>query len=457
MDMMNDKGGTVTVRLFDVHTKDGKKEFKPRFFNIEKSVLRDGNGKALYAANSVWVQMLEKAYAAGGFTGTVEKRDIAKYENIADGYVDHAYAVLTGREAQRVGYEIDDDAKRKNLAIIGTLPNGKIETQTLPWSAQEKSKYRGTGSSTAELRSLISWNIYASDRNRVHQWMAYVSTGTIEQLFDREHSGDYSGEVTIPDFYELFQGRIKQPDGTITAVTPLAPALGVPVLRWMESNRLYPGKRGTPEYSELQLKMYAAIKDALDKGKMVGLGSKEKVGRVRSGTGHSGGESISGGLVGSHAYTVFEVREDGGMKSLLIRNPWGKTVQRNITVADRILELNALPILQEYDANVLLKQRLERAYGVKENEKNRTTDPRQAALIQAEMDRIEREWCTVRDRQNEIVNDEGYQERDRLKKQNGTDLISVEAEQSSDTALGGGEFWLPLSDLTLRFSSYHVC
>jgi hypothetical protein len=55
------------------------------------------------------------------------------------------------------------------------------------------------------------------------------------------------------------------------------------------------------------------------------------------------------------------------------------------------------------------------------------------------------------------VNDEGYQERDRLKKQNGTDLISVEAEQSSDTALGGGEFWLPLSDLTLRFSSYHVC
>ena len=62
--------GTVTVRLYEVsRINPAKPTFKARYINVNKSVVKRG-GKTVYQEHgALWVSMIQKAYAAGGFTG----------------------------------------------------------------------------------------------------------------------------------------------------------------------------------------------------------------------------------------------------------------------------------------------------------------------------------------------------------------------------------------------------
>ncbi|WP_083629280.1 eCIS core domain-containing protein [Tenacibaculum agarivorans] len=148
-DMMRDNGnGTVTVKLFDIDTKvtpaeSGKGStvdysFIPRYINVRKSVIVDKgvyeknendhkeNVKAKqekyseevgdddfkeprkpevmpkYARGGVWVQMIEKAYAAAGYGFNNDDESKTSYEKISGGFGEATLQYLLGKESDEV-------------------------------------------------------------------------------------------------------------------------------------------------------------------------------------------------------------------------------------------------------------------------------------------------------------------------------------------------------------------
>jgi hypothetical protein len=71
--------------------------------------------------------------------------------------------------------------------------------------------------------------------------------------------------------------------------------------------------------------IFNQMQQALTAGKAVAAGTRQlRSDEAQSGTGHSGNEAISGGMVADHAYSVLSVRDDGQQKIIKVRNPWGK-------------------------------------------------------------------------------------------------------------------------------------
>lgn len=111
-DMMKDNGdGTVTVRLYD-EKENGKLE--PIYINVEKSVpvikLRKADGSQsvedINAKGTLWVQMLEKAFAASNIHDNGMKKfseTERSYSDIIAGTASNAYNVLFGRQ----NFEVD--------------------------------------------------------------------------------------------------------------------------------------------------------------------------------------------------------------------------------------------------------------------------------------------------------------------------------------------------------------
>lgn len=106
-DMMKDNGdGTVTVRLYD-EKKDGKLE--PMYITVEKSVpvinLRKADGSQsvedINANGTLWVQILEKAFAASNIHESSEEKfseTERSYSDIVSGSGPAAFRLLFGRQ-----------------------------------------------------------------------------------------------------------------------------------------------------------------------------------------------------------------------------------------------------------------------------------------------------------------------------------------------------------------------
>lgn len=342
-DMMQDKGDKVVVRLFHV-TADAttkQKSFKARYFEIEKSVAKSGDGKDMFAKGSLWVQMLEKAYVAGGFTGmfkdyigNLNDQDTS-YDTIGSGGWGFAMEVLTGKPHVDLFYQTADPSEYVVTDLIN-IQRGKSERGSNfkgihpPWCTYERNSYVAA-SSAKDYKRLNAYQILGGDLDKVRKWFQFVNGGSIAQLFSAEHNEDYSGELTIDDFKALFEGKLKDKDGKdVAGLASLDKEVAQAIITWITTEKLYPGKRGSGIYTQLQLNLFQKVKTALDKKELVTIGSKSKLGKS-DGSGHSAGEDLAGGIVGPHMYSVFEYTEKNTpTKELLIRNPWGRYEQKNV-------------------------------------------------------------------------------------------------------------------------------
>jgi hypothetical protein len=83
----------------------------------------------------------------------------------------------------------------------------------------------------------------------------------------------------------------------------------------------YPA-RGTA-YDPAETKIWDDVKKAIDARKVVVIETRDKVTKKAGATGFSGGEQVSKGLVGGHAYSVLKTsRSPSGALFLQLRNPW---------------------------------------------------------------------------------------------------------------------------------------
>ncbi len=190
MKMMQDNpDGTVTVKLFDVQQASTPSGFMARekYVKVKKSV-PEQEGKALYAQEHLWVQMIEKAYAAGGFTGNLLKTPSStsepQYEDIGSGNAQHAFRVLLGQDATYKGLsKITGNEEKKDklfLQIQTALQDKKPITLgtkkfgDLPSHKQGKAT-KGAGLAGEDiLENVVLQHAYSVIRTEADQFSRYI-------------------------------------------------------------------------------------------------------------------------------------------------------------------------------------------------------------------------------------------------------------------------------------------
>lgn len=486
VDMMLDKGDSVTVRLFrvTVHPTTKVKTFAANYFNIEKSVVVNPDGTDALAHDHLWVQILEKAYAAGGFKGA--SYDVAAtldYKNIDSGWMAIAFEVLTGKPAERLQFHVDNPKEFAPMGIPSTErgkqdnDRSKLNQKGLPWGTAEMHLL----SSMQLTKSFAHNDIFNKSSVLSMHWKLFVEKGSITQLFDREFSAKYSGQVTIEDFELLFQGKMKDADGKdIGGLPVLFPKAATAVIDWLKANKIYAGKRGSGVYSALQLDLFKSVKEALEGGKLVNVSSKSAVGRTVDGLGHSGGEKKSQGLAADHAYTVLATREVDPLKEIELRNPWGSYGQKNMKVSEKIAEivkeLKAVVKKDILDPRTVAMESRETKLNQELNELKASTKgdlvkEASAKLLndaflesKGKYDKIVLAYNALGTStsfeafKDNVTDKEAFQKSlDLLKILEKNDPKEIYSEGSDKIdGLEGGEFWLMLDDMTRRFQHLHI-
>ncbi|RPI80936.1 MAG: DUF4157 domain-containing protein, partial [Chloroflexi bacterium] len=168
-EMMKDNGNSVSVRMYDVDTSRRPITFTPRITTVEKSVA-EINGGAIYAKGALWVQILEKAYAAAGYTGDyTSQTGTFSMKNIAGGHAHMALGHLVGKEGTIINLE------PKSLAGVpggtaSSLPPGVGEREwKLIKNNTEKMFSTGLGPSEVPFLFVESFEQYfASNAGKKH-------------------------------------------------------------------------------------------------------------------------------------------------------------------------------------------------------------------------------------------------------------------------------------------------
>ena len=308
--MMRDNGDdSVTIRLYKPQRKKGKQPtFSARYVRIEKSIPKDFEGNEVYNAGATWVRMIEKAYAAGGFTGDAATKSPPKksYEGIEGGWSAHAMEVLTG---EPVDEQLHQGGWHADVS------------STLPWTKAERTAYKNALSS-GSYDELLSFKILG-DQGLVDTWMQWVEGGDLDAFFKTQadlRGQGFAGDITLND--------IEATMGTLDA------GVRATMLGWLDKQQLYPGQLGSAKYSKIQLETFKRIQENLAAGKTVTTGTFKYPGAKKvAGTGASGGEVQHQGIVGSHAFSVLGARGNattdpdspkaGDFNWIQIRNPWG--------------------------------------------------------------------------------------------------------------------------------------
>jgi hypothetical protein len=330
--MMRDNGDdTVTVRLYEVdETDQTNHKFTAKYVRINKSVPKNFQGQDVYNAGSLWVRLIEKAYAAGGFTGTGAAAPPKKdYQSIAAGFARYAMEVLTGQQMKENlltggGPDMQSDGSYASWGESTGTRGGTVwankNASTVPWDANEVTAH-GVAKAADQYDNLLSFKIL-KDKGLVDTWITFVKTDAIKNMFTKrqtDRAAGFAGDITLTDF--------------ATAMAGLAGGVKDPILAWLEQQKLYPGELGTAKYSQFQLDIFKKIKDTLAAGGMVTGGTWKYPGATATpGTGVSGGEVQHKGIVGGHAFSFIGARSHstanpddaayGEFYFVKIRNPW---------------------------------------------------------------------------------------------------------------------------------------
>jgi len=327
-EMFQDEGDKVKVRLFNVTGEEGNLQFTPQIVTVNKSIVKKSDGSAAYAKKHLWVQMLEKAYAAANIDPNsvlTKPMQSASYKNLhGGGTLSLAFQVLLGGEA-----EIEH--------IFSGY--GRADNNILPWSSDERKNYK-----EGNLEQLVSWTIFKEDVGKITTWMNFVTfddsfNGPIDKMFNKrtEFTGEeddkkpyYDKEIKLHHFREVFEAETL--DATVASV----------MMTWLEQSGYYPGKKGEyrttedggkeAKYSGEQIKAFNKIKDAIEQNQPVALKTKSIIAPKSKQDEDSSptGEAKGKGFLGGHFYTVLDyddaddIIKDLKLKWVKVRNPWGK-------------------------------------------------------------------------------------------------------------------------------------
>ncbi len=291
--ILRDNGdGTVSVRLYQSVPGLFGATFLPRYMKLEKSEVKVA-GENLYAWNSLWVQMIEKAYAASGLNPS-DDPNASGYAAIQGGYFEHALQILLGRNTP--------------ITFLDDINRSLDSNPLTPFSRESQDLYQ-----QGQYTQLPAAHILGSDEE-LRDWMAVAPR--VQARIAQSLQGNYSEEIRLEDMKEIFQTE------------GLKPEVAQAMLDWFETFQLLPGKRGTAQYTQHQLMLFNQIGTLLSEGNTVILSTYLSIARPPSDS--RSGEIVSQakGLLGAHSYTVLATGVDPfGLRWCKLYNSWGRYVR----------------------------------------------------------------------------------------------------------------------------------
>jgi len=205
---------------------------------------------------------------------------------------------------------------------------GNNHIVSLPWDSNAVQQYDQVKKNTPNNYSSLTllMQIFKNDTGKVDEWITFVKTGTLTTLFKTQANDINAGlsvSISLKDIGQLFKGKGFKDN----------------MLQWLQNQKLFPGDLGTAIYSQLQLKNFNGIKNALASKKPVAVNTNQKIVKSGGGSGASGGEDVYGGLAGGHAYTALGTKITktnnpndqipGNFYWIKVRNPWGANAYAN--------------------------------------------------------------------------------------------------------------------------------
>lgn len=311
-DCMKDNGdGSVTVRLFKYMAKaDGSgNELVPHYVKVKKAV---PEGQP-YASGSLWVQLIEHAYAASGFH---KNRSGTNYNEIAGGDAGKFIQTITGRTA------VTRTISQKNPTPEGFVMALQQHAALRIHAANPSS---AGNISAVEMCSLIfplaltqeqeaDRDLYMMQIQAAYaQHFAGQNQGlyTIEEMRDYVNALDYR---TLPEISGLTQEQnLLIKEGFVKALKDLYLDEATTTL----NHKAFSGK-----YTPYAVEIFEQIQKAQEEGKIMTASTLNKFRSQQSGAGLNG-EGMEMGLASEHVYTLLGVKQMDNNRYVMLRNPWG--------------------------------------------------------------------------------------------------------------------------------------
>lgn len=310
----------------------GEPAMHPVYVTVQKTVPRV-LGVDAYTANSLWMQMIEKAYAASGLhikALDVRKKDLRTYEQIEGGNSHLFLETLAGMRASCVAQNgiipltdlTEDNGVLSPLCQSDThkkMLDKQIDPDIVgivPFALGVELKRRFLHSYTVKQEKEKVTKHYASSaltiddiQEVIMDWRNWEMSKTQERIFatiKRNHPDDLDEfmDKQVRQYADFFENMYANLD------TPV-----------FEYRRFSQKADGTPKYTKWAQQQYEDIQKALQAGKPVCIGTQKFIPKEVQGRGLNG-ESQEGGLVQGHAYSVTGCEEIDGRKYITLRNPW---------------------------------------------------------------------------------------------------------------------------------------
>lgn len=321
-------------------------------------------GADLHSANCLWVQMIEKAYAASGLhsredikklydrmtqldvnlkNGAMKQKEYDKqmkeckqeweklhsFASIEGGENDKFLEHLTGVSARKSHTEpvvasqksIQDDLKIENISSQMNNISGVTNSDALMPCAQMVLTHLGD---YLEKKLGIEYET-KGEKKRYFQDALHIEDITQAIQDAASWMGTYQS-----DFHTMY-AQFLQTGITDTSLQDYLKAVSVAVEEQLKLNSKINYSAMSGQYTPAAVEKFQRIEEALKAHIPVGSGSY-KFTPEEFGGGGLNGESGTQGIVEGHAYSVMGVMEKDGKKFVKLRNPWAQTEMQYVTV-----------------------------------------------------------------------------------------------------------------------------
>ncbi len=353
-DIMRDNGdGTVTVRFY-YHRINAATQYQeklnPIYVTVKKEFsMQKDSTKGLYSRDSLWVHMIERAYAASGLhplqqamddlkSGKVDTMSATQILQAAEDRFEWYRKWQTANErVPRNDVEIAELLRDKSAKEIraGGMDVGNIDIDSINKGKPEQFMVMLLGTQAGKSVTTV---------NDGKQVLRVTSDSLLEAglLAVRDkHSGD---DATVQQFYGMISDEFKRhlTAGHQSLARLSKEALATHLDEFLKNKKTLTWRQRRAVRKELldslqteykkQVKakeesVFAVIATQLADGKFVTASSLE-FNQNRSGLNE---EPLVDGIVGKHAYSVIGTAEIDGRKFIKVRNPWGEYVRHYYT------------------------------------------------------------------------------------------------------------------------------
>ncbi len=354
--------GTVTVRLFD-KTTDDPPQFVEKFIAFEKSILKSKEGD--HAKDTLWVQMLEKAYAIHA-RNAKSGAEGGSYLGIGGGGdTNDVFEAFLGRPGK-------NDSLPSNKQLVANLfsaPNLAKLAPAKQFTDQDLDNFKN------DILALQTDGSPNLDQGALDTLLSAVRGKTADRDSTNFPANNITAAFNQSGVIKALKASGIDPEAVMrcarqrASVPPDFPAVeefltsaaqvlanpsptGEDLARLMKSDKFqalpknlqdtfrkdveaaFPGPQGSGIYTQTQDELFDKIQNIIDNEGCVSMSTRREVGEKITGSGMSAGEPMSEGLVGEHAYSItgtyvpkqgedLYVPGQRPVKYVRVRNPWG--------------------------------------------------------------------------------------------------------------------------------------